>query len=146
MEIIELFRILAIAFSLNRNKSYQLTFDRLILLDFCLEHSKLMLDEDKSEYDFDSINAHYHLQPSRDSYYKRVHVLLAKGLIEKRIIKNQYSYEITDKGISLCMEFDNNTFKKMLKNADEVSSKYKGMAMDELQAKMYTRTKQVLSK
>lgn len=146
MEIIELFRILALVNSLKRNKSYQLTFDKLILLDFCLEHNKLMIEGNEDNWDFDSINSYFHLQPSRESYYKRVNILTAKGLLKRDINKNQYSFSITEFGENFCSGFDNETFNKMLNNAELVLKMYKGMSMTDLQNIMYDRTKDALLK
>jgi hypothetical protein len=93
-------RVLTLLYGFKDRKSFQMTFDKLILYDFYLKYPATMFGESEKmkNYDFEELFSFYHSEPDRDNYHKMVRFLIAKNLVHKLISKGSYIYQITDLG------------------------------------------------
>lgn len=99
-------RVLTLLHGFKDRKSFQMTFDKLILYDFYLKYPATMFGESKKmkNYDFEELFSFYHSEPDRDNYHKMLRFLIAKSLINKLISKGSYIYQITDLGNEIISE------------------------------------------
>lgn len=119
--ILDAMRVLTLLFGFKDKKSYQMTFDRIILLDFYLKFPKTMSNKSegkKKEYDFEELYSFYHAHPNRETYAKIIRYLMSKGLVDKTIRVGSYIYLITEAGESIVKNFDNPYALALLKQSN----------------------------
>ncbi|WP_427137323.1 ABC-three component system middle component 2 [Psychrobacillus psychrodurans] len=95
-------RLLILLSKYETKKSFKMNINKIMLLDFYMKFPKTMISNEviiKKKYDFNEYYSFYHWQPDRDLYNFFLRYLLSKRLIEKKIIKNDFIYFITRKGI-----------------------------------------------
>ncbi len=98
-------RVLTLLFGFKDKRSFQMTFDKLILYDFYMKYPETMFGESErvKSYDFEELYSFYHSEPDRDNYHKILRFLIAKGLINKIIIKGSFVYQISELGAELIL-------------------------------------------
>lgn len=112
-------RILNLLESFKKNKSYTMTFDKVILFDFYMRFPQTMIQEkkDKNKFDFEELYSFYHSHPDRENYILVTNYLISKKLITKTIIGSSFIYKITEIGIDMVNEIDNPFAHRMKENA-----------------------------
>lgn len=117
-------RVLTLLFGFREKKSFQMTFDKLILYDFYLKYPITMFGENEREqkYDFEELYSYYHSEPDRDSYHKILRFLMAKRLINRIISKGSFIYQITNIGIELIHSFDSPFGYELIKYSNQISN------------------------
>lgn len=93
-------RILIMIAEFSNKKSFKMNINKIMLFDFYMKFPKTMLNDtdDLEYYDFNEFYSFYHWQPDRERYQIFLKYLLSKNLIEKRIIKNDFCYFVTERG------------------------------------------------
>jgi hypothetical protein len=117
--ILSSMRILNLLEVFKKNKTYSMTFDKVILFDFYMRFPQTMIQEkkDKNEFDFEELYSFYHSQPDRDNYRLVTNYLISKKLITKDIIGSSFLYKISNTGIQMVNEIDNPFAHRMKENA-----------------------------
>lgn len=117
-------RVLALLFGFREKKSFQMTFDKLILYDFYLKYPLTMFGEKEREqnYDFEELYSYYHSEPDRDSYHKILLFLMAKRLIYRSISKGSFIYQITNAGVELINSIDSPYGVELIKYSNQISN------------------------
>ncbi len=141
--ILDAMRVLTLLFGFKDKKSYQMTFDKLILFDFYLKFPKTMTsksNERKKEYDFEELYSFYHSHPNRETYSKVLSYLIGKGLIEKEIKVGSYIYVINDLGETIIRNFDNPYALSLLKQANFISKEISKLSESKLKDEIMEMT------
>jgi len=117
-------RVLTLLFGFRDKKSFQMTFDKLILYDFYLKYPLTMFGENEREqnYDFEELYSYYHSEPDRDSYHKILRFLMAKRLINRIISKGSFIYQITNTGKVLINSLDSPYGFALIKYSNQISN------------------------
>lgn len=137
-QILDAMRVLTLLFGFKDKKSYQMTFDRIVLFDFYLKFPKTMTSGSvkKMDYDFEELYSFYHSQPDRESYSKILRYLISKGLIEKQIKLGSYIYLITNTGESIVKNFDNPFAYSLIKQANFISKEISKLSESKIKEKI----------
>jgi hypothetical protein len=117
-------RVLTLLFGFREKKSFQMTFDKLILYDFYLKYPITMFGEKEREqnYDFEELYSYFHSEPDRDSYYKILRFLMAKRLICRNISKGSFIYQITILGEELVKSIESPYGFQLIKYSNQISN------------------------
>ena len=136
-------RVLTLLFGFKDKKSFQMTFDKLILYDFFLKYPLTMFGEKekKTNYDFDELYSYYHSEPDRDSYYKILHFLISKGLISRIILKGSFIYQITISGEDLIQSIDSPYSSKLIEYSKRVAISVSKLSDSSLREEIHLKTK-----
>lgn len=112
-------RILSLLESFKKNRTYLMTFDRIILFDFYMRFPQTMIRQgnDVSNFDFEELYSFFHAHPNREDYQKSISFLISKNLISKDIIGSSFIYRITDIGINVVSDIVNPFADRMKQNA-----------------------------
>ena len=116
-------RILTLLFGFKDKSSFQMTFDKLILYDFYIKYPVTMFGEfeNAKNLDFEELYSFYHSEPDRDNYHKILKFLIAKRLIDRKIIKGSFVYQITNLGVELILSIKSTYSDKLIKYALKIS-------------------------
>lgn len=117
--ILSSMRILSLLEAFKNNKSYQMTFDKIILFDFYMKFPQTMIrkGDDISNFDFEELYSFFHAHPDRDNYHRILNFVLSKKLIIKEILNSSFNYKITDLGIEVVNGIHNPFSERMKANA-----------------------------
>lgn len=113
-------RILVLLSKFRKIKTSKMNMDKIMLLDFYMKFPRTMIEENTLKYDFDDFYSFYHWKPDRDQYNLILNYLLSKRLIEKRIMKKDFIYSITDDGINAISDFESTYYIKLEMVADYI--------------------------
>lgn len=116
-------RVLTLLFGFKEKKSFQMTFDKIILYDFYLKYPVTMFGESekKKNYDFEELYSYYHSEPDRDSYHKILRFLASKRLICRIITKGSFIYQITKIGEDLIRSIQSPYSFRLIKYSDQIA-------------------------
>lgn len=115
--LIGMMRVLTLMSAFEKSKSYQMTFDKLILLDFYMRFPKTMLNLENYSLDFEELYSFYHSYPDREYYQEILRILISKKLIEKEIRNSNFTYTISHSGYELVYSIDNLYSKNLISTA-----------------------------
>ncbi|WP_339919472.1 ABC-three component system middle component 2 [uncultured Flavobacterium sp.] len=110
-------RVLTLLSAFENNRSYQMTFDKLILLDFYMRFPQTMLNLDVKNFDFEELYSFYHSYPDREYYQKILRILISKRIIEKEIFSSSFVYRINPIGLEIVKGIKNEYSTQMYLNA-----------------------------
>lgn len=117
--VISSMRVLSLLEVFKKNKTYQMTFDKIILFDFYMKFPQTMIRDgnDMSNFDFEELYSFFHAHPDRDSYHRILNFVLSKRLVSKEILNSSFIYKITDVGIDVVNDIKNPFSDRMRANA-----------------------------
>jgi predicted transcriptional regulator len=141
--ILDAMRVLTLLFGFKDKKSYQMSFDRIILFDFYLKFPKTMsanLNDKKKQYDFEELYSFYHAHPNRESYSRILRFLIGKGLIEKTIKLGSYTYSITDLGETVIRNFENQYALDLIRQSNFISKEISKLSETKLKESILEMT------
>lgn len=117
--VISSMRVLSLLEAFKKNKTYQMSFDKIVLFDFYMKFPQTMIrdDNDTSNFDFEELYSFFHAHPDRDSYHRILNFILSKRLVTKDILNSSFIYKITDIGIETVNDIDNPFSNRMKENA-----------------------------
>ncbi|MEP3569749.1 MAG: ABC-three component system middle component 2, partial [Flavobacteriaceae bacterium] len=126
----------------KKNRTYQMTFDRVILFDFYMRFPQTMIreDDDASGFDFEELYSFFHAHPDRENYQKSLNFLLAKELISKEISNSSFIYRITELGIDTVNDIDNPFSNRMKDNAQLVKSNISRMSETKIKEEISSKS------
>jgi hypothetical protein len=118
-------RVLTLLYGFKDRKSFQMTFDKLILYDFYLKYPATMFGESEKmkNYDFEELFSFYHSEPDRDNYHKMVCFLIAKNLVNKLISNGSYIYHITDLGKEIISGIESPYGSRLIEYSKQISKR-----------------------
>jgi hypothetical protein len=116
-------RVLTLLFGFKDKKSFQMTFDKLILYDFFLKYPVTMFGESEKvkSYDFDELYSYYHSEPDRDSYHKILRFLISKKLVDRIISNGSFVYQITTVGEELILSIESPYSTRMIECSRKIA-------------------------
>jgi len=94
-------RVLIIISKFETRKTFKMNINKIMLYDFYMKFPKTMIPNEvkgMKEYDFNEYYSFYHWQPDREQYHLFLRYLLSKKLIDKKILNNDFCYQINDRG------------------------------------------------
>ena len=117
--ILNAMRILTLLEAFKKNKTYQMSFDKIILFDFYMKFPQTMIrdNNDISKFDFEELYSFFHAHPDRDNYHRILNFILSKKLIAKDILNSSFVYKITDLGVEVVDNIKNPFSERMRANA-----------------------------
>ncbi len=117
--VISSMRVLNLLEAFKNNKTYQMTFDKIILFDFYMKFPQTMIREgnDISNFDFEELYSFFHAHPDRDSYHRILNFVRSKRLVSKEILNSSFIYKITEVGIEIVNDIENPFAERMRANA-----------------------------
>lgn len=123
-------RILIMIAEFINKKSFKMNINKIMLFDFYMKFPKTMVDsKDNYEYyDFNEFYSFYHWQPDREQYQIFIKYLLSKNLIEKKIIKNDFCYFITERGTEAVSMMNSNYSKELNKVAKYIKKELSNLS------------------
>ena len=136
-------RVLTLLYGFKNKKSFVLTFDKLILYDFYLKYPITMFEEFEriKKFDFEELYSFYHSEPDRDSYYKILRFLIAKGLVNKIILKGSFSYHITEIGVEIIDSIESPFNNRLLEFSTIISKEISNLSDIKVKESIHNRTK-----
>lgn len=145
--ILSSMRILTLLEAFKSTKSYIMTFDKLVLLDFYMRFPKTMVGHNRgfNEYDFEELYSFYHSHPDRESYRKVINFLISKKLINQKIIGASFVYQIDTSGIEIIKSISNPYSLRMMENASlikkDISSLPESKIIEDINSKSLNNMK-----
>lgn len=97
-------RLLILLSKFESKKSFKMNINKIMLMDYFMKFPRTMISNnelDRKDYDFNEYYSFYHWQPDRDKYNLFLRYLLSKKLIERKILKNDFVYFISDRGMEM---------------------------------------------
>src|SRR5690606_21019914 len=124
-------------------KSFQMTFDKLILYDFYLKYPATMFGRTEKirSYDFEELFSFYHSEPDRDNYHKMLRFLIAKNLVSKIISKGSYIYQITDLGQEIISEIKSPYGSDLIEYSKKISTTISKLSDSKVKEEIHTKSK-----
>lgn len=138
--LIGMMRILTLMSAFEKTKSYQMTFDKLILLDFYMRFPKTMLNLKNHSLDFEELYSFYHSYPDREYYQEVLRILISKNLIEKEIRASNFIYVIKEAGIELVKSIDNPYSLSLLEIAFFIKKNICKMSEQNMKEEIYSKS------
>lgn len=137
-------RVLTLLFGFRGKKSFQMTFDKLILYDFYLKYPLTMFGEKEREqdYDFEELYSFYHSEPDRDSYHKILRFLISKRLICRTVSKGSFIYKITTLGEELVKSIESPYGFQLIKYSTQISKIVSKLSDFSVKEAIHIKTKQ----
>jgi hypothetical protein len=118
-------RILMILSKFETKKTFKMNINKIMLFDYYMKFPKTMIPnqvKDMKEYDFNEYYSFYHWQPDREQYHLFLRYLLSKKLIDKKILNNDFCYQINDRGIEAINRMES-TYSQQLETIAEYIKK-----------------------
>lgn len=109
-------RLLILLSKFESRKAFKMNINKIMLFDFYMKFPKTMIPsatKDIKGQDFNEFYSFYHWQPDRDQYHQFIRYLLSKKLIEKKIISNDFIYQINDRGKSVIERLESDYSKQL---------------------------------
>lgn len=138
--VLGMMRILTLLSAFEKLKSYQMTFDKIILLDFYMRFPRTMLDLEDYSLDFEELYSFYHSYPDREYYQRILRVLVSKKLIKKEILSSNFIYRITSKGIELVISIDNDYSSKLLNTSKLIKKNISSLSEVKMKEEIYSKS------
>jgi hypothetical protein len=137
-------RVLTLLFGFREKKSFQMTFDKLILYDFYIKYPLTMFGEREREqnYDFEELYSYYHSEPDRDSYHKILRFLIAKGLIYRIVSKGSYIYQIANIGVELIKSIESPYSLQLIQYSNQISNTVSKLSDFNVKEAIHIKTKE----
>lgn len=121
--ILNSIRLLILLSKFESQKAFKMNINKIMLFDFYMKFPKTMIpsqNKDLKGQDFNEFYSFYHWQPDRDQYHQFIRYLLSKRLIDKKIISNDFIYQINDKGKSVIERLESDYSKQLDAIADYI--------------------------
>jgi len=136
-------RVLTLLYGFKDRKSFQMTFDKLILYDFYLKYPATMFGESEKmkNYDFEELFSFYHSEPNRDNYHKMLRFLIAKKLVNKLILKGSYIYQITDLGKEIISGIESSYGSHLIEYSKQISKTISKLSDSKVKEAIHIKSK-----
>jgi hypothetical protein len=138
--LIGIMRILTLLSAFEKVKTYQMTFDKLILLDFYMRFPKTMMDLNNYSFDFEELYSFYHSYPDREYYQEMLRILVSKKLIEKEISNSNFIYRINNEGIDLVKSIDNEYSHSLISTALLIKKDISKLSETKIKEEIYNKS------
>lgn len=133
-------RLLTLLSAFEKPKTYQMTFDKLILLDFYMRFPKTMMDLKGYSFDFEELYSFYHSYPDREYYQEMLRILISKKLIEKEIQNSNFIYKINPLGINLVKSIDNKYSHTLVNTALLIKKNVSKLSETKIKEEIYSKS------
>ncbi|MBN2597800.1 MAG: hypothetical protein JXR82_13585 [Marinifilaceae bacterium] len=137
-------RVLTLLHEFKDKRSFQMTFDKIILYDFYLKYPVTMFGEMEKvkQYDFEELFSFYHSEPDRDCYHKILRFLISKGLVARQILKGSFIYQITDLGKKVILDIDSPYGSRLLDYSSLISKNVSKLSDLKVKEAIHLKTKE----
>ncbi|MFL9830974.1 ABC-three component system middle component 2 [Flavobacterium sp. ST-87] len=138
--LIGIMRLLTLLSAFEKSRTYQMTFDKLILLDFYMRFPKTMMDLDNYSFDFEELYSFYHSYPDREYYQEMLRILISKKLIEKEIQNSSFIYRIKPIGIDLVNSIENTYSHSLISTALLIKKNISKLSEANIKEEIYSKS------
>lgn len=138
--LIGIMRLLTLLSAFEKSKTYQMTFDKLILLDFYMRFPKTMMNLESYSFDFEELYSFYHSYPDREYYQEMLRILISKKLIEKEIQNSSFIYKINPSGIDLVKSIDNKYSHSLINTALLIKKTVSKLSEANIKEEIYSKS------
>lgn len=138
--LIGMMRVLTLMSAFEKSKSYQMTFDKLILLDFYMRFPKTMMNLESYAFDFEELYSFYHSYPDREYYQEILRILISKKLIEKEVISSSFIYKINSSGYNLVRSINNSYSINMFNTAILIKKNISKLSETNMKEEIYNKS------
>lgn len=138
--LIGIMRLLTLLSAFEKSRAYQMTFDKLILLDFYMRFPKTMMNLDNYSFDFEELYSFYHSYPDREYYQEMLRILISKKLIEKEIQNSSFIYRIKPIGIDLVNSIDNTYSHSLISTALLIKKNISKLSEANIKEEIYSKS------
>lgn len=138
--LIGIMRLLTLLSAFEKSRTYQMTFDRLILLDFYMRFPKTMMNLDNYSFDFEELYSFYHSYPDREYYQEMLRILTSKKLIEKEIQNSSFIYRIKPIGVELVKSIDNTYSHSLISTALLIKKNISKLSEANMKQEIYNKS------
>lgn len=140
--VISSMRVLSLLEAFKKNKTYQMTFDKIILFDFYMKFPQTMIrnGDDMSNFDFEELYSFFHAHPDRDNYHRILNFIFSKRLVSKEILNSSFIYKITDVGIEVVNNIKNPFSDRMRANALLIKKNISKMSETKIKEEINSRS------
>lgn len=138
--LIGIMRLLTLLSAFEKSRTYQMTFDKLILLDFYMRFPKTMMDLDNYSFDFEELYSFYHSYPDREYYQEMLRILISKKLIEKEIQNSSFIYRIKPIGIDLINSIENTYSHSLISTALLIKKNISKLSEANIKEEIYSKS------
>ncbi|MED3891439.1 hypothetical protein P4601_16130 [Peribacillus frigoritolerans] len=109
-------RLLILLSKFESRKAFKMNINKIMLYDFYMKFPKTMIpsvNKDIKVHDFNEFYSFYHWQPDRNQYHQFIRYLLSKKLIDKKILSNDFIYQINDRGKNVIERLESDYSKQL---------------------------------
>lgn len=138
--LIGIMRLLTLLSAFEKSRAYQMTFDKLILLDFYMRFPKTMMNLENYSFDFEELYSFYHSYPDREYYQEMLRILISKKLIEKEIQNSSFIYRIKPIGIDLVNSIDNTYSHSLISTASLIKKNISKLSEANIKEEIYSKS------